>query len=300
MTLVTNICGQCAPIHGAKPPGPDPRIAVAGSWVCMLDALSDIAVRFSWFLVRQVAPASQVSKTPVLALPFVGNPFDAFVRAARAMELAIVLAFRLENEIDALRAGKPLGPDACISRTLRAEVTGMTKPSKLVGGKTAPGQKDREMARQAIVEAAEAPERLEGPMGMFLRGRFNGRMRKGPAFYRLLNGPLKDAVAAICADLGLEPDWSLWTEHGFPPPGGTKEDWIAFFVPKGDAAPAACPDQTEPVAPPRERVRDPGHLLDPPTWRLHEFLAANGIQPRPPPPMARRTFGAYPPLPLTP
>jgi hypothetical protein len=74
-----------------------------------------------------------------------------------------------------------------------------------------------------------------------------------PAFRRLLNGPLKDAVAAICADLGLKPDWSLWTEDGFPPPpGGGKEDWIAFFAPEGEAG-SAPPQHARkaPTPPPR-------------------------------------------------
>jgi len=135
-----------------------------------------------------------------------------------------------------------------------------------------------------------------------LRGKLPERFREkggSPRFYRLLNGHLKDAVAAICADLGLKPDWSLWTEDGFPPPpGGGREDWIRFFVPEGDVAPRPGPGRTAPSGPPRERVRDPLRLLDPPTRRLHEFLAAAGIEPRPPPPGARRTFGAYPPLPL--
>jgi hypothetical protein len=29
---------------------------------------------------------------------------------------------------------------------------------------------------------------------------------------------LKEAVAAICEDLGLNPDWSRWTDDGFPQP----------------------------------------------------------------------------------
>jgi len=72
----------------------------------------------------------------------------------------------------------------------------------------------------------------------------------------LLRGPLKDAIKAICKDLGLKPDWSLWTAKGFPPPaGGGVEDWVAFFVPEAAvpetvAKPPPIPDRIKAIAPP--------------------------------------------------
>jgi hypothetical protein len=229
----------------------------------MLDALQEIAVWFSCFLAHQVAPANEAPKGPVLALPFFGDPLNAFVRASRALHLAMALAFRIENEIDALRASKPLGPEACISQTARAEAAGATGPSEAVGLMTDPDEKDREMALQAIVEAAETLERPKG-----LLGRFNATFRKNPGFDRLLNGPLRDAVAAICADLGLKPDWSLWTEDGFPPPfGGGKEDWIAFFVPEGKVELTPTHEQRELTTPPPRRD---GHFGGAKAWRPSE------------------------------
>jgi hypothetical protein len=237
----------------------DHRIAVAGGWVCMVDALADIGVWFLSFLAHEIEPSVEGPKGPILAIPRFRDPLTALARAARAMHLAIALAFRIENEIDALRAGKPIGPDACISPSSRAKATGMTDLSQAAGEMADPGEQERGMALQAIAEAVKAPKRPEG-----LRGRFNAAVLKDRAFYRLLKGPLKDAVAAICADLGLKPDWSLWTEDGFPRPGARKEDWIAFFLPQGDGGSPPTPDRLEPT---RSPPRGGGHRACDKAWR---------------------------------
>jgi hypothetical protein len=73
----------------------------------------------------------------------------------------------------------------------------------------------------------EAPERYFQ--------RFSKQQSLEDKYAALLKGPLKDAIKAICEDLGLKPNWRLWTDNGFPPPaGGTVEDWVTFFVPDAD------------------------------------------------------------------
>jgi hypothetical protein len=38
--------------------------------------------------------------------------------------------------------------------------------------------------------------------------------------------PLRESVEAICKDLGLSPDWSRWTDDGFPPDTrASRYDW---------------------------------------------------------------------------
>jgi hypothetical protein len=229
----------------------------------------------------------------------IGDPIRAFPRVMRALQLAISLATKIEDDIAGLKAGilpSWAAPSAKATppKTTPPQNSPVGELAEAVAEATPLGEKDQE----TDLEVLEIRERAEA-----LRGKLRERLRderESARFYRLLNGPLKDAVAAICADLGLKPDWSLWTEDGFPPPpGGRREDWIRFFVPEGDVAPRPSPGRTAPLAPLRERVRDPLHLLDTPTRCLHDFLSAAGIEPRPPPSGARRTFGAYPPIPLT-
>jgi hypothetical protein len=89
---------------------------------------------------------------------------------------------------------------------------------------------------------------------------------------------LKDAIAAICKDLGLKPDWSLWTAEGFPPPpGGQVEDWVAFFVQETAAAPPPIPDWIKAVAPPCSE--DPARA----EIRRRHWLPSHRRRPPPPP-----------------
>jgi len=259
----------------------------------MLDALWDIGTRFAEYLTQKATPEKRVPKGPMMVCRLIGDPILAAVRVMRAICLAISLAVKIQDDIAGLKAGILPSWAAPSAKATPPKTTPMGELADAVAEPTPLGEKDQETDLE-VLEIRERAEALRGKLPERLRDE-----RESARFYRLLNGPLKDAVAAICADLGLKPDWSLWTEDGFaPPPGGRREDWIRFFVPEGDVAPGPRPGWTAPSGPPRERVRDPLHLLDPPTRRLHEFLAAAGIAPRPPPSGARRTFGAYPPLPL--
>jgi len=130
-----------------------------------------------------------------------------------------------------------VGPGALPPRAPAPEAAPMTDRPEADEETAPPGDKGREIGLEAPGEAAQTPERTESPSA-----ELNKDSREDAEFYRLLKGPLKDAVAAICADLGLRPDWSLWTETGFPPPpGGGEEDWIAFFVPEGEGGPIPDP-----------------------------------------------------------
>jgi hypothetical protein len=280
MNLDADILERPAP---AAPPGPDPRIAAAERWLCMLDALAEIGVRFAKFIAHRIAPRPDGPKGPILVFRFLGKPIAAFERVARAVRLAVCLAMRIENEIDDLRAGRSPEPGAFVSDAPRAKAERLAALSKAVRKRAGHGDDDLETVLQEIADAVEHPERAER-----LINSIEADLREDAAFYRLLEGPAKDAIAAICADLGLKPDWGLWAEDGFPsPPGGAEEDWIAFFVPQGEGELAPPPERPPPLTPPRARVRDPHHVLDPPRRDLNAFLAAHGIQPLPPPPGQR-------------
>jgi hypothetical protein len=213
----------------------DRRIAVAEMWLCMLNALAEIGVRFATFLTNLSAPKD---RGPMLALPFIGDPLRAFARVQRAVCLVLMLMLRIDDEIADLKAGASLGPSAPAAKAAKA--------AEALGDKIR--QTGRE-ARAGDVERPERPWRLPGNLHEWL-----GEDLMDAEFYRLLKGPLKTAIAAICADFGLKPDWSLWTKDGFPPPpGGREEDWIAFFVPgvKIDSTPADA--EREPARPPPRR-----------------------------------------------
>ena len=58
------------------------------------------------------------------------------------------------------------------------------------------------------------------------------RLTEGERYDAFVDRPLREAVAAICEDLGLHPDWSRWTDDGFPEPTETKRFiWQSLWRP---------------------------------------------------------------------
>jgi hypothetical protein len=190
----------------AQPAAADPRIAVAWMWLCMVDGLSQIATRVISFIAYEIEPCPGGPKGPILALRLFRGPRAAFVRVSRALHLAVALASRIDNLFSPARPA--------------------SKPCK----------NDRETSDRLQQEARERPK----------SSRRAWSFRHDPRFNALLNGPLKDAIAAICKDLDLKPDWSLWTANGFPAPaGGGVEDWVAFFVPEPPTLTLCSDDDAE-------------------------------------------------------
>jgi len=211
---------------------PDPRIAVAEMWLCMLGGLMDVSRRFSRFLVHEMTPFKTGAKGQVLALPFSGDPRAAFKRVVRIARFAAVLYLKIQTQIAAWKAGEPFDLDAFLAQTP------LPSARLKMGGDCADSHEEEwedleeweELEDFETLREREAPEWFD-----FLDG--SARPVKEDKYQALLRGPLKDAIAAICKDLGIKPDWSLWTANGFPAPaGGGVEDWVAFFVPEVAAA----------------------------------------------------------------
>jgi len=212
MTLAANISEQ-----------PDPRIARAEMWLCMVGGLREVARRFGRFLVNEIVPHRAWSKGPALAFPFFFDPAPAFKRVMLAARFAAQLCLRIEKEIAALRAGEPCDFDGFLFQTPQQSARSQSG---------AEGPAHHEQDWENLDEFEDYNER-EAPERYFAR--FSNRQSLEDKYAALLKGPLKDAIKAMCADLGLKPNWRLWTDNGFPPPaGGGVEDWVAFFVPDAD------------------------------------------------------------------
>jgi len=214
----------------------DPRIVRAEMWLCMLSGFLDLGSWFVRALVRQAAPGRNDPEWtgPRVAFPVGCNPITLFVRIARAVHLAVALRLKIEQQIADILAGKSPNP---ITPAAEATPTDLTCDEDV-----------------ADVEALEEVEN-HSPRPEVLPREIKEPLSESDRFHRLLNGPLKDAVAAICADLGLGPDWSLWTEDGFPPPpGGDVRVWQIFR-------------SAEIETPPPDKVDGAAHIVWGPRWR---------------------------------
>lgn len=64
------------------------------------------------------------------------------------------------------------------------------------------------------------------------------RLWEGDRYDAFIHRPLMEAVAAICEDLGLQPDWSRWTDTGWPPrPLSGGHRWEDCWSPQGSMKP---------------------------------------------------------------
>jgi len=239
MTLVADIPGRPVSNESTQPAAADPRIAVAETWLCMLGGLMEVAKRFSRFLVHEIMPFGPGPKAPFLALRFSGDPAAVLKRVARTARFAVVLYLKIQKQIAAWKAGEPFDLEAFLAEAPRISARAKA------GRDAADGDEEDDM--EDAWEDLEEWENLCESETLEVRERFDflggpGRQSREDKYQALLRGPLKDAIAAICKELGLKPDWSLWTDKGFPPPAeGGIEDWVAFFAPKAAAVAPPCP-----------------------------------------------------------
>jgi len=246
MSNDAHIVEPAAPAQGAELHAPDPRIAVAEMWLCMLGGLMEVAKRFSRYLIREMIPYKRGPEGQILALRYSGDPTAAFKRVARIARFAAVLYLKIQAQIAAWKAGEPFDLDAFVART--PAVKALSKR-----GRDAAAGDEEEFEE---LEDWEDLEEFENLMERESPERFDGldgaeRPVKEDKYVALLRGPLKDAIAAICKELGVKPDWSLWAASGFPAPAsGGVEDWVVFFVPQAAVAPAPRPEGRAYMGPP--------------------------------------------------
>jgi hypothetical protein len=219
----------------------DPRVARAEKWLCMLRGFLGLGLWLVRALTRQAAPGAHDPEWtgPRVAFPAGSNPITLFVRIARAVHLAIALRLKIKQEIADLLAGKSSSPIAPASEATPTDL-GESRSEEVE--EVAEVEDPRDAARPEVL-----PRKIKEPLG------------ESDRFHRLLNGPLKDAVAAICADFGLRPDWSLWTEDGFPPPpDGDVRVWEIFRS-----------SETQPPPPPDgdDEADGAAHIVWRPRWR---------------------------------
>jgi len=128
------------PVHPAlaERRAPDPRIARAERWLCMLWWLSEIGMWLVEALVRHAAPGASSAKSsgPRMAFPFGFDPAEAYERFSRAVRLALTLEAKIEREIAALRAG---GSIADAAHPARARGAGCAPRPK--SGDHSPGRR---------------------------------------------------------------------------------------------------------------------------------------------------------------
>ncbi|MDB5479495.1 MAG: hypothetical protein JWO83_548 [Caulobacteraceae bacterium] len=155
------------------------------------------------------------------------DPAESFARISRAVRLTLALEARFEQDLAALReGGAPAAP--------AVDPEAWVPPDDPGGWKT----RDHPSAHRnrirdnvwdvinhetAITDLLPSHEILDD---------LHERLTEGECYDSVLYRPLRESVEAICKDLGLTPDWSRWTEDGFPPDTrNARRDWPSMWRP---------------------------------------------------------------------
>ena len=214
---------------------PEAIMARAGREHAMLDRMAVLGMR----LVEEVAQRAVDSPYH----PEVKHePMRAFAQVTRVVRFTLAFQTRIEARMIALRNGKPVSSvGSNVSLT----------PSNLF----------RQRARDAVIDAIDF-EISPRDIAERALDRLHENLIDRETYDALLTLPFRGCVEAICADLGLDPDWSGWSDDsGFAePPDRRRRDWRPRW-----ATPRSASDEIErgPIRPDEALGREPGIQLEP-------------------------------------
>jgi hypothetical protein len=225
---------------------PEAILARAGRQHAMLDRIAVLGMR----LVEEVA--QRAVDSPYHPEPK-HEPMRAFAQVTRAVRFTLALQTRIEARMIAIRNGTSL------SRVLADESETKAPVGLDLTGEARSSLKQR--ARDAVTDAIDFEISTRDVAERAL-DRLHENLVERESYDALLTLPFRDCVEAICADLGLDPDWSRWSDDtGFAePPNRRRRDWR----PRWAAARSANDKSQRAPKPPDVAVDcEPGVRLEP-------------------------------------
>ena len=215
---------SATPYPGEPPPAPDPVVVAithAQRRLAMLRRLADLGMRLVEELTERAIAASGQPEPR-------HDPGQSFARASRAVRLTLALEARFEQDLANLRAG-----GAPSAQTVDPyPQPPFENPSKKKDHPSAHRNRTRDnvwdVMNSEVTDIYPAHELLDD---------LHERLTEGERYDRFLYRPLRESVEAICEDLGLTPDWSRWTEDGFPPDRPDRRyNWPSLWRPDPERA----------------------------------------------------------------
>ena len=186
----------------------------------MLDDLAEMAMKLA-SRVTERALAEDAATTDAAAGDAPPDfAADDLAKLSRAVRLTLDLAGRLEETLARLRAG-----EVSVRAARRQEHEARASRAR-DRRDTAARNKVSEQVRMVIFSESESETESRDLLDA-LEERLSGDI----AYIDVADQPLREAVERLCGDLGLKPDWSRWTDDGWPEPDEffkTRETWSPF------------------------------------------------------------------------
>jgi hypothetical protein len=223
---------------------PDPRVARAEVRLAMLRELSDLGMALTRDLTRRALAAPETAepavpaddtranaRAPASTRPAAGprhDPAESFARLSRAIRLTLAQEAKAETAPRVLIDGDD--DPAWDSHDLAAANDNFRAPADPCGRNHASAHRNR--IRDHVFEAINA-EVSDVYKAHEVLDDLHERLAEGERYDAFVFRPVREAVEAICEDLGLHPDWSRWTDEGWPPPppDAPRHVWQSCWAP---------------------------------------------------------------------
>ncbi len=218
----------------------------------MLRELSEMGMALTRNLTRRALAAPEPSEPPAPpsapaadARPAAGappahpraaagrrhDPAESFARLSRAIRLTLAQEAKAETALEALIAGDDDEDDGPARKDdHRAVNDNHRAPADPFGRDHASAHRNhiRDRVFEAITAEVSDVHKAHEALDDLHEGLAEGE-RYDPFVFR----PVREAVAAICEDLGLNPDWSRWAGEGWlpPPPDAPRRRWQSGWAP---------------------------------------------------------------------
>jgi hypothetical protein len=248
---------------------PDPRIARTEAGLCALAELRQLGMVTARAKSRQACRESEESEAPSEA-PRGRDSAEVFERVSRGVRCIVALEARLGDYLAALVAGDPSAEFSPKHAHRSPYSDDPPKPER--------DRMERRMQIRGHVLELTDPDSFEEEECERIYNESYQRLYESERYDALLDLPLKDAVEAICRDLGVRPQYERW--EGL--------DWPAWR----QNTPPPEPGPESPPEPPPETTPQPLSAPSPPSLsggepagesEIEDALTTVGTPPWPPP-----------------
>ncbi len=190
--------------------------------LAMLRRLAELGMKLAEELAARTLSATKDSEPR-------HDPAEGFARVSRAVRLTLALEAKADQDLAALREGAApaVDPDAWSGPD---DPGGRKKRDHPSAHRNRIRDNVWDAINHEITDLLPAQEVLDA---------LHERLTEGERYDAFVFRPLRESVEAICKDLGLNPDWSRWTEDGFPPDTrNPRLDWPSMWRPNPERAEA--------------------------------------------------------------
>jgi hypothetical protein len=251
--------------HIAEPPEPsetpDPRIAYAEQLLCVLRKARDFGMEQAELATRRARVLTEALEAGAEP-PKIADPGDVFARVFRGVRCALVLEAKFNDDLHALRAGTYVPDRGRPPHGPRSDDPAKPERDRMP---------ERSRLRGHVLELTD-PDSMEEETCERIYGQLTERLYESERYDLLLDLPLDQAVAAICKDLGISPQYEAWEGLDWP-------SWLAGKPPPEPQLEPPTDPEPAPASAPAPTPARVGAADD----RLEDHPSPAGVPPHPPP-----------------